>query len=641
MARFASRAPWALALLLTLGGTSCQVSAPAPAAVPQQAHALQGQIVVADRAVSALISDVANGATVSLIDGTTGTTVASAVSTPTGAFALNLAAIAPVASRPYFLEAAKGLPAGGSAQRAGSSVARLRTLLFYQGGDWVSLNSGQPGDPVLIGWASTAVAAIASLKGLTATDQANLVGKVSSNGQSFDPTATAISSAEFVSVYRLVDTALRNDQDPWAAIGYDANSGSFGSKPAGLVLNPGTTPAKTAPGGTITVTGQNLPSPRTGVSVTVGNLPASWTVNADHTQMTLTIPSNGYSGVLRIAQGTSQWSGPFIPVSGTVGTLAGSGIAGYLDGPGNLAQFYTPHGVALDAAGNVYVSETGNNRVRKVAPDGTVTTLAGNGTQADVDGTGTAASFKSPVGICIDSNGYLYVPENVGYLIRKVSPAGVVTTLAGSGTGTWADGTGAAASFYGPYGTACDASNNVYVADCSNYRIRKITPAGVVTTLAGSGTNGWADGDPATAQFSGISDLAVDAAGNVYVADRGNHRIRKVTPSGTVSTLAGSGTGTWADGTGTSASFKEPTGVDVDAAGNVYVMDASNHRIRKVTPGGVVTTIAGSGVAGYKDGPALQAQFYDQGDPGMLAVAPNGFIYFVDIYQPHVRVYVP
>jgi sugar lactone lactonase YvrE len=259
-----------------------------------------------------------------------------------------------------------------------------------------------------------------------------------------------------------------------------------------------------------------------------------------------------------------------------VTTLAGSTL-GSADGA--LAQFNTPTGVAVDAAGNVYVADQGNHRIRKITPAGIVTTLAGS-TAGFADGTGTAAQFDSPDGVAVDTAGNVYVADLGNHRIRKITPASVVTTLAGSGAPGSADGTGAAAQFNFPAGVAVDSAGNVYVADTSNQVIRKITPAGVVTTLAGSGA-GSLNGTGAAAQFNLPRGVAVDAAGNLYVADQGNHLIRKISPAGVVDVVAGSTAGI-ADGTGPAAQFNNPRGVAVDTAGNLYVADRNNHLIRKI-----------------------------------------------------------
>ena len=266
------------------------------------------------------------------------------------------------------------------------------------------------------------------------------------------------------------------------------------------------------------------------------------------------------------------------PASVQVTTLAGA-TKGYADGTGAAAQFNDPWGIAVDTAGNVYVADSGNNRIRKVSFTGVVTTLAGS-TLGYADGSGATAQFSSPDGVAVDAAGNIYVADRNNNRIRKVSPTGVVTTLAGLIFG-YADGTGADSQFKNLEGVAVDAAGNCYVADYGNNRIRKVSPTGVVTTLAGA-TVGYADGTGIAAQFSAPLGVAVDAAGNVYVADYGNNRIRKVSPKGEVTTLAGSTAG-YADGTGAAAQFDGPTGVALDAAGNVYVADVNNHRIRKIT----------------------------------------------------------
>ncbi len=296
-----------------------------------------------------------------------------------------------------------------------------------------------------------------------------------------------------------------------------------------------------------------------------------------------------------------------ITPAAVVSTLSGSaGVAGSADGVGAAALFNNPWGVATDGAGNVYVADASNNVIRKITPAGVVTTLAGSaGIAGTADGTGNAALFSTPVGVAADGAGNLYVSDNGNSTIRKISQNGVVTTLAGAAQSYGhRDGIGAAAMFDFPLGVATDNFGNVYVAD-GDFTIRKITPDGIVTTLAGaSGAYGSVDGTGAAARFELPISVAADGVGNIYVADFGGNTIRKITSSGVVSTLAGTaGTTGSVDGTGTKASFNQPSAVAADSAGNVYVSDSANDIVRKITAAGVVTTVVGSpGRAGFSAG---------------------------------------
>ncbi len=306
-----------------------------------------------------------------------------------------------------------------------------------------------------------------------------------------------------------------------------------------------------------------------------------------------------------------------ITPAGVVTTLAGAVYqTGSADGTGSAARFYNPRGVAVDSAGNIYVADTYNDEIRKITPAGVVTTLAGAAQQpGSTNGTGSAARFNEPTGVAVDSAGNIYVADQYNSEVRKITPAGAVTTLAGAaGHIGSADGTGSAARFDYPFGVALDNAGNVYVVDFGNDEIRKITPAGAVTTLAGAaGQEGSADGTGSAARFYRPAGMAVDTAGNVYVADEHNHEIREVTPAGVVTTLAGFPTQRGsADGIGRSASFNSPYGVAVDSAGDIYVADSGNDEIRKITPAGVVTTLAGAaGQAGSANGTGGAARFYN------------------------------
>ena len=322
-----------------------------------------------------------------------------------------------------------------------------------------------------------------------------------------------------------------------------------------------------------------------------------------------------------------------VTLGGVVTTLAGLAInRGSVDGTGSAAQFNLPSGLAVDSMGNLYVGDEYNYTIRKVTPAGMVTTLAGlAGNPGSADGTGSAARFNQPFGVTVDNAGNVYVADTSNNTIRKVTPEGVVTTLAGlAGNSGSADGTGSAARFNRPFGVAVDNAGNLYVADTSNSTIRKVTPEGVVTTLAGLASNlGSADGTGSNARFNNPhGGIAVDSAGNVYVAD-GNSTIRKVTPEGVVTTLAGlAGNQGSADGTGSAARFSNPYGLAVDSTGNLYVGDSSSPTIRKVTPAGVVTTLAG--IPGYfvaTDGTGSGARFET---PDQVAVDSTGNLYVAD-----------
>jgi len=331
---------------------------------------------------------------------------------------------------------------------------------------------------------------------------------------------------------------------------------------------------------------------------------------------------------------------------GVVTTLAGAaGLPGAADGTRSAARFRSPFGVAVDSAGNAFVTDQGNHTIRKVTPEGAVSTLAGLASvRGSVDGTGNIARFNSPTGVALDSAGNLYVTDQDNNTLRKVTPEGLVTTVAGLAGGGWgsADGTDLAAQFGNPSGVTVDNEGNTYVADTDNNTIRKISPGGQVTTLAGCATcsSGMDDGAGSEARFSSPVAVTVDRAGNVYVADNNNSTIRKVTPDGVVTTLAGSpGQNGDADGTGAGAQFDHPYGLSVDDGGNVYVADTSNSTIRKVTPEGVVTTLAGmAGVSGSKDGTGGAARF---SDPTGVAVDRAGNVYVADGDYATVRKITP
>jgi sugar lactone lactonase YvrE len=257
-----------------------------------------------------------------------------------------------------------------------------------------------------------------------------------------------------------------------------------------------------------------------------------------------------------------------------------------------------------------------------------VTSLAGNGGQGNNNGTGTAAAFDNPSGLAVNAAGDIFVADFRNNVIREVTQAGLVTTFAGSGAKGSANASGVYSSFYQPTAVALDPFGNLYVADSGNNLIREISAAGLVTTLAGTGGQGFLDGSTSVATFNYPEGLAVDVSGNVYVADNGNNLIRKVTPDGSVMTVAGKVDSTGSiNGADTASTFNEPTGVVLDAGGNVYIADFGNNMIRKISAAGGVTTFAGTGIAGFNNGAGASATF---NGPTGIAIDASGNLYIAD-----------
>jgi len=331
---------------------------------------------------------------------------------------------------------------------------------------------------------------------------------------------------------------------------------------------------------------------------------------------------------LRCDPGSSQVAWTKVP-GGCVTTVAG-GAAGFGDGPTATAQFKNPYDLAVSASGVVFVADTLNHRVREIS-GGQVSTLAGSGIPGFADGPAASAQLNRPAGVVI-AGGIVHVADYVNQRIRSIS-GGQLTTLAGSGATGLIDGPAAAAQFGGPSDVAIDSAGTVYVADYSNHCIRAIS-GGQVTTFAGS-KQGYFDGPVAAALFNQPSGLTVAPNGTIYVAEMGNHRVRAIS-GGQVSTLAGSGTASFADGPAASAMFNTPSDVTVDGA-KVFVADSSNHRIRVIS-GGQVSTLAGSGTAGFADGPAASAQL---NVPSGVSCGAGGKVYIADNNNHRIRLYTP
>ena len=325
-----------------------------------------------------------------------------------------------------------------------------------------------------------------------------------------------------------------------------------------------------------------------------------------------------------------------------VGDFAGDG------GPASQAQLNFPTGVAVDGAGNLYIADTNNDRIRKVDSAGTITTIAGTGERRFGGDGGPAiqAQLDAPSGVVVDGAGNLYIADRANHRIRKVDSTGTITTIAGTGErGFGGDGGPATqARLNNPYGVAVDGAGNLYIADLANHRIRKVDSTGTITTFAGTGERGFGgDGGPASqAQLNFPTGVAVDEAGNLYIADWSNARIRKVDGTGTITTIAGTGElGFGGDGgPAIQAQLGDPTGVAVDGAGNLYIADQYNNRIRRVDSTGTLTTIAGTGERGFSgdSGPATQAQL---DDPTGVAVDGAGTLYIADASNHRIRLLTP
>jgi uncharacterized protein (TIGR03437 family) len=331
--------------------------------------------------------------------------------------------------------------------------------------------------------------------------------------------------------------------------------------------------------------------------------------------------------------------------SGNISTIAGNGLVTY-SGDGGAAQnalMSAPSGVAVAPTGLIYLSDTNNQRIRMIAGDGTISTVVGNGTAGFAgDGSaGTSAQVNFPTALATDTSGNLYVSDTGNQRVRKLS-AGSITTVAGNGTAGYGGDGGAATSaqINSPAGLAVDGAGNLYIADFSNHAVRKVAPGGTITTIAGTGVAGYAgDGGPAAqAQLNGPSALALDSAANLYIADSGNHVIRRISPGGSIATIAGNGmSATSGDGgVATAASLAVPTALAIDSQGNLYIADTSANRVRMVTAGGLMVSIAGTGAAGYSgdNGPALSAQF---NGPAGISLDASGNIYVGDRANNAIR----
>lgn len=389
-------------------------------------------------------------------------------------------------------------------------------------------------------------------------------------------------------------------------------------------------------GTTVTITGKNFSTVAANNNVKINGVTATVS-SATATELMVVVPPKAGTGAISVQVGSQTATGPTWThiYQGTVSTLAGSGVTGYADGTGTTAQFslVSYSSICVDASGNVFVGELGNNRVRKITPAGVVTTVAGSGAFGFMDGPAASAQFSGLRGITADAAGNLYLADVSNHRIRKISTGGIVSTLAGTGVSGFADGPGNTAQFNSPFSIVYNNTDgNLYVAD-ANYRIRKITLGGDVSSIAGSGVAGFADGTGTAAQFGVVTGLIADSHGDIFFADGNNQRIRKVTTAGVVTTYAGTGVSGNTNGNITTATLSLPTGIAIDPGGNLYTVQPFNQNVRKISPV-TVSTLAGKGTAGITNGPGSIAEF---NEPRGLAISNDGIVYIVDSKNEVIR----
>ena len=328
---------------------------------------------------------------------------------------------------------------------------------------------------------------------------------------------------------------------------------------------------------------------------------------------------------------------------GRITTVAGSGLFGFQgdDGPATRAALAGPRGTVVDGAGNIYIADSLNHRIRKVTTDGTISTIAG-GVNPGFSGDGGQATFAQlnrPTSIAIDRNNNIYFADSLNNRVRRINPQGIITTLAGTSVNGFRgdNGPATAAQLNSPEGVAVDTAGNVYIADTENHRIRKVTPQGIISTVAGSDTAS-GDGGPAiSSRLFQPAGIAIDASGNVYIADSNNHRVRMVTPAGTMQTVAGNGSAGYSgdNNIATSAQLFNPGGIAIDRSGALFIADTGNHVIRRVA-GGVISTVVGTGEFG-KDGDAGPPTTAKLFNPSAVAFDRQGNLYIADAGNNRIR----
>ena len=391
-------------------------------------------------------------------------------------------------------------------------------------------------------------------------------------------------------------------------------------KPEINSINPTSAKHSTA----LTITGSNLNVP--GVVVKINGTVATIT-STTSTELKVTVPIGVGTGKVEVETLGGIADGPILDyiLTVTVSTLAGNSTSGYADGTAAEARFNSPIGIAFDSQDNLYVCDRFNHRIRRITPDGLTTTFAGSGVSGAANGEGVLAEFSHPRAITRDAQGNFYITNTGKNIINKMTSGGTVTTIAGDGIGGYADGVGTSAIFSIPTGIIFDRQENLIIADLGNARVRKLVPtSGVVTTIAGNGAVDFLAGNGTAAQLT-PSSLIMDDKSNLYIAD-GTKYILKMTPTGDVSIFAGNGLQAFADGSNDISSFNTPQGITITKGGDLIVSDTNNHLIRLISKG-IVSTIAGDGTAGWVDGDGTIARF---NFPAGIAINSKGQIFICD-----------
>ncbi len=578
----------------------------------------------------ATLDEVATGATVSLIDAGSGNTVASSISDASGSFFLAFDGFNPQPNVAYTLEAVKGLSVANVPNQPGAAAVRVRTFLYWSDG-WQSLTNSTPGSGILISPATTALAVVAGLRkaaGQT-VNLLTLVNKVS--GNTFSESGTGLTATgDFNPVLALVGSALELGADPLAAIAFDPAIAAYRlSTPVPGAVSVSPRPAVI--GSNLTVTGAAFDAKPGRTQIWFGSVPAAtWSFSADRRVLTVPVPGGAVSAPLTLQQpgNVTQILDPFLYVKGTVGTFAGDGTALTIDGPRGMGKPGVGIAAGFDSNGEFVYSTYLDGYIRRIDRYGYISTIAGTGVRAFADGVGAAAAFNIPIAIVGAAGGNLFVSDMSNNRIRKITPNGTVSTFAGNGTSDSSLGNGTAAGISAPIGLALDRQGNLYCAEWTGaQRLLKITPSadvtvlwagplrsyqlaldptgnylitgdintrkilrvsladGSVTTLAGSGVQGVTDGAALSATLTEPVGLAVAPNGDIYFSDYANHRIRRVS-GGTLTTVIGAtGINGNIDGPAATAGIYFVHDIAFDPSGTaLYLAEAFGAAIRVYVP---------------------------------------------------------